>query len=237
MRNSRVFGWCVLATVGVLTIGASVATAQDQKQEKKPAAQGGEQAGGQEMQLPPGWTEQDMQACVEAGTPGAEHEYLAKGAGEWKGEGQMWMAPDTEPMPYECMSNVRMVMDGRYAKCDITSDIPGMGSFHGVGHYGYDNVAQEYVANWIDNHSTGMMTGTGKRSADGKKMEWVYKYNCPITKKPTKMRQVEQQMGEGKMKMEMFTVDPKSGKEYKMLSITFTRVGDAGGDRQAQRNR
>ena len=37
------------------------------------------------------------------------------------------------------------------------------------------------------------------------------------------MRQVEKVTGEKTMTMEMFTNDPKSGKEYKMLSYNFTK--------------
>ena len=45
------------------------------------------------MQLPPGWTAEDMQAMMAAGTPGKMHEHLAKDVGMWQGKTTMWMAP------------------------------------------------------------------------------------------------------------------------------------------------
>jgi len=133
------------------------------------------------------------------------------------------MAPDTEPMTTECTSTITALMDGRYTKCDLAGDMPGMGPFNGMGITGYDNVSQKFVGTWIDNHGTGIMQGTGELSADGKTMTWNYTYNCPMTKKPAVMRQVETMTGAKTMTMEMFANDPKSGKEFKMLRIEFTK--------------
>ncbi len=169
-----------------------------------------------EMQLPPGWSEADMQACMVAGTPGEMQAILAKGAGRWQGDCTMWMGPGTEPMPKSpgsCVST--MVMDGRYLKTEVAGDMPGMGPFMGTGYSGYDNVSGKFVAFWLDNHSTGFMNGTGELSKDGKTMTWNFSYNCPITKKPTIMREIDTWPNDHTMIMDMFATDPKSGKEYK----------------------
>ncbi len=50
-----------------------------------------------------------------------------------------------------------------------------------------------------------------------------YNHNCPLTKKPTVMREVETVTGPNTKTMEMFGIDPKGGKEFKMLSINLTR--------------
>ena len=34
------------------------------------------------------------------------------------------------------------LMDGRYIKCEMTGNMPGMGPFTGLGFYGFDNVSQ-----------------------------------------------------------------------------------------------
>jgi hypothetical protein len=115
------------------------------------------------------------------------------------------------------------IMDGRYTKVEWEGDMPGMGPYNGFGIYGFDNVSQEFVAIWIDNHSTGIMKGTGKLAADGKTLTWTYKHNCPITKKETTMRDVETVTGPNKKRLEMFGTDPKSGKEYKMMSVELTK--------------
>lgn len=200
-------------------VAGSIALAQPAK-DSKPAAPS---AGQPEMQLPPGWTEADMQACVQAGTPGKMHELLAKDIGVWEGKCKMWMAPGTEPMTSDCTSTVTGIMDGRYVKGVWEGDMPGMGPFRGEGVIGFDNVLQKFVGTWYDNHSTGIMTGTGELAADGKTMTWKYTYQCPITKKPTTMRQIERTTGEKTKSFEMFGTDPKSGAEYKMMSVEFTK--------------
>lgn len=182
-------------------------------------------AGQPQMTLPAGWTEADMQACMMAGTPGEQHAFLAEGAGVWYGKANMWMGPGSEPVSSDITTTITVVMDGRYVACETEGDMPGMGPFVGHGVYGFDNVSQKFVSSWIDNHSTGLMHGTGERSADGKTMTWKYTYNCPITKKPTVMREVERTTGPDSKTLEMFTIDPKSGKEYKMMEIAYTRRG------------
>lgn len=198
---------------------AFLAGAADEKgaQADKQAAQQGE------MPLPPGWTMEDMQACMMAGAPGKMHEFLKKQEGVWEGKTQMWMGPgESEPMRSDCTGTNTVIMDGRYMKSEIVGEMPGMGTFNGFGLVGYDNVSQKFVGTWIDNHSTGIMQGVGEMSEDGKTLNWKYTYNCPITKKQTVMRQVET-YGNNTMKMEAFVTDPKSGKEYKCMVIEFTR--------------
>lgn len=176
-----------------------------------------------EMKLPPGWTEEDMKACMLAGTPGKQHEHLAKSAGTWTGKTHMTMGPGGEVMKSECTMIMKPLMDGRYFQCEIKGDMPGMGPFLGVGTYGFDNVTQKFVATWIDNHGTGIMTGTGELSPDGKVLTWNYTFNCPITKKPAALREIQTTTGANTMTLEMHGADPKTGKEYKMMVIEYTK--------------
>lgn len=176
-----------------------------------------------EFKLPPGWTEADMQAMIAAGTPGRMHDHLAKGVGAWECKGTMWMSPDTPPMQSSGTMTLTPVMDGRYFKCEIVSEVPGMGTYLASGIYGYDNVQQKFVANFIDNHSTGIMTGTGELSPDGKTLTWTYTHTCPITKKPAVVREVETVTGPDARTLVAWGADPKSGKEFKMMSIELTR--------------
>src|SRR5688500_4796062 len=191
-----------LGFASVVVVGAIVASlaVADTKEKAAPAGDAKEA----QLQLPPGWTEADMMACIAAGTPGEQHKELAKGIGTWNGKNTMWMAPGAPPMTSETKSVVTPVMDGRYIKVEVTGEMPGMGPFHGVGLYGYDNVQQKYVATWIDNHSTGIMTGTGEATPDGKTLTYTYTYTCPVTKKPTKMREVHTSTGDKTATLEMF---------------------------------
>lgn len=176
-----------------------------------------------EMQLPPGWTMQDMQAVMEAGTPGKMHKWLAKDIGTWDAETTIWMTPDSEPMKSGGTATYTPMMDGRFIKCEIKGEMPGMGPYKGIGIYGYDNVSKNFVCSWIDNHSTGIMNGEGELSEDGKTLTWEFTHNCPLTKKPTAMREVETITGPNTKTFEMFGDDPKTGEEFKMMHIDYTK--------------
>lgn len=218
MNRKKLFAAASVATLGLAAAVGSVAIANNSPRDAKPKP-----AAQPEMKLPPGWTEADMQACVLAGTPGKQHEHLAKDAGVWHGKTTMWMAPGAEPMTSECTSTVTPMMDGRYTKVEMAGEMPGMGPYNGLGLYGFDNVSQQFVSTWMDNHSTGIMRGTGERSPDGRTMTWKFTFNCPVTKKPTVLREVETVTGPNTKTLEMFGAEPRSGREYKMMRIELTR--------------
>jgi hypothetical protein len=214
-----------VALVGIAALGTTLALAQDRQPEAPPMPE-----------LPPGWTEADAMACVIAGTPGEMHAFLAEGVGVWAGKSKMWMAPGAEPITSECTSTVTSVMDGRFIKIEVDGEMPGMGRFSGFGINGYDNVAETFQSMWIDNHSTGIMVGTGELSPDRKTLTWNYNYTCPINKKPAVMREVNRFAGENAMTLEMYGNDPKSGKEFKMMEIAFTRKSEPGALGDARKN-
>jgi len=213
-KNSYVFA--VVPAIALLLLAGIVVAAEPSKDSKAGAGQ-------PEMKLPPGWTHQDMQACAMAATPGKMHEELAKSVGVWRGKNTIWMAPGAEPMKTEGVTTNTAIMDGRYIKSEMTGDMPGMGPFAGLALYGFDNVSQKFVSTWIDNCGTGMMSGTGELSSDGKTLTWTYTYNCPIAKKLVTMREVETVTGPNTKTLEMFGPDPKTGKEFKMMAIEYTR--------------
>jgi hypothetical protein len=208
---------CAFVMVAPLVVGARAFA-----DEPKSAASAEAKA----PQLPPGWTEEDMQACILAGTPGKMHEYLRQGAGVWHGKSKMWMVPGAEPVESECVSTVSPIFDGRYTKCEMDGEMPGIGPFKGFGLYGFDNVSQKFVSTWVDNQSTGMMTGEGTLSDDGKVLTWNFTFNCPLTKKSTKLREIETITGPNTKTLEMHGTDPKSGREFKMMTIEFTKKSD-----------
>jgi len=215
MNRKCLFVVGLLAAFGAGTLLVAVAIA-DSAADSPPAGQG-------EMQLPPGWTAEDMQAMMAAGTPGKMQEYLAGDAGTWRGKTTMTMYPGAEPATSECTSTVTPIMDGRYVKVEMAGEMPGMGAFTGFGIAGFDNVSQKFVSTWIDNQSTGIGYGTGELSPDGKTLTWEFNFNCPITKKPTVMREVDTVTGPNSKTLEMFGPDPKTGKEFQMMTIELTK--------------
>lgn len=175
------------------------------------------------FELPPGWTMEDMEACTIAGTPGEMHELLRESVGVWTGVNQMWMAPGMDPMSSDTTWKITSIMDGRFIKTEVSGDMPGMGPFNGLGLTGYDNTAEKFVGDWVDNHSTAIMRGTGELSSDGTTLTWKYSYTCPITKKPATMREIQRLTSEGAMTFEMFCTDPKSGQEYKCMLVELEK--------------
>jgi hypothetical protein len=215
MNRNRLIASSLIAVIGLIIV-QSIAIGEPSK-DSKPAGQ-------PEIKLPPGWTEDDLKAEMMAGTPGKMHERLAKDVGVWQGKCSMWMPPGGgEPMKSDCTMTITSIMDGRYFKSEMSGEMAGMGPYNGFGIGGFDNVSQKFVSTWIDNHSTGILTGTGDLTPDGKTVNWNFTYNCPITKKPVVLRQIDTVTGPGAKTLEMFGADPKTGKEYKMMRIEFTK--------------
>jgi hypothetical protein len=210
----------VFAVTCLAILIGSLAWSQEKKDSpmKEPV-----QGAGEIPALPPGWTAEDLQKVMAAGTIGEMQKFLVAGQGEWAGKATMWMFPGAPPITFENMSTVTPIMDGRHIKVEVKWEIPGMGPYHGVGIYGYDNVTKTFVSSWIDNHSTGIMQGTGELSKDKKVLTWDYSHSCPITGKPTKMREVETIIDDNTRRLEMWGADPKSGKEFKMMQIDMKR--------------
>ncbi len=215
MKVSKLFVAVFAAAVGLAAMVGSLAIAESSKE--VPAA------GQLEMKLPPGWTMEDMQKFMVAATPGKMQERLAKDAGVWVCRNTTWMAPDTEPIMSEGKSTVTPMMDGRYTKCEMEGEMPGMGPYHGFAIYGYDNISKQFVCTWLDNYSTGFANGVGKLSDDGKTLTWEFTASCPILEKPVVMREIETVTGPNTKTMEMFGTDPKSGKEFQMMRLEMTR--------------
>lgn len=215
MNVTRLFSVAALAAIALAIGSVAIADPKDEKSDK-PAAPP------LEFKLPPGWTQADVEACMLAGIPGKMHEALAAEAGEWSGKATHWMGPDSDPIVSECTFVITPMLDGRFTKTEMKGEMPGMGPYHGFGVQGFDNVSQQFVGTWIDSYSTGIANGIGKRSDDGKTLTWNYTFNCPITKKPAVLRQVETTSGNTKH-IEMFGPDPKTGKEHKMMRFELTK--------------
>lgn len=207
-----------MAIAALVAVAGSIAFAQpgDKKTDKKQPEH--QPAQGQPAMTP------EQQACMEAGTPGEMHAKFAKEAGHWTAKTKSWEGPDAKPTDCEMTTNVTTIMGGRFLQCDVSGEMPGMGKFEGRGVYGFDNTSQKLQATWIDNVGTGQMIGTGEASTDGSTITWTYNYTCPVTKKATTMREVDRHVDENTKTITMFAIDPKTGKEYKMMEQTLKRT-------------
>ncbi len=215
MNARYLFAAASITALGLAAMAGAIATA-DGPGDEKPAEKS-------EQKLPPGWTAADMEAFMLAATPGKMHERLAREVGSWRGKNTMWCGPDSEPTTIDCTNTIAALLDGRFTKCEMAGEIPGMGPYSGLAITGYDNVSKKFVCSWIDNFGTGMALGEGDLSADGKVLTWNFTFNCPIQKKPVVMRQVETDTGKDSKTVESFGPDPKTGKEFKMMRIELVK--------------
>src|SRR5262245_41553539 len=80
-----------------------------------------------------------MEACMKAGTPGKEHEELAKCVGTWKVTGKHWVTSDAPPMESSGTSTFEMILGGRFLQEHHKGTMGDMGPFEGIGTLGFNN--------------------------------------------------------------------------------------------------
>lgn len=182
-------------------------------------AQGGAGgAGGKANDAPP--PNAEMQAWMEMGKPGAEHEKLAKKAGTWKTTTKWFGAPGEPPQTSEGSSVYRMTHGGRYLVEEFAGSAGGM-PFTGTGTTGFNNGTRKYEFAWVDSMGTQVMFCTGTIRPDGA-LEWSGEMWDPMQKKSCKQRGVERAIDADNFVSEMYNVGP-DGKEFKSLEIVYKR--------------
>lgn len=126
-----------------------------------------------------------MEAYMEAGTPGAPHEVLARSAGTWDVTVKMYMGP--EPTVSEATATTEVVMGGRFIRETVEGTFMGQ-PFHGVGITGYNNTAERYESTWMDNMSTTLYFYTGSANEAGNVLTFTGEFQDPATGQMVKQR-------------------------------------------------
>ena len=163
-----------------------------------------------------------MKAWMEAATPGEPHKMLAKSNGTWNGEVTMWMAPDAPPATSTATMTNKMVMDGRYQLSEMKGSFMGQ-PFNGMSTTAYDNVTKKFVSTWIDNMGTGIIKMEGPWDEANKTITLAGTMIEPSTGRECNMREVFKIIDDNTQLMEMYGPDPKTGKEFKSMTIKLTR--------------
>jgi hypothetical protein len=164
-----------------------------------------------------------MNAMIAYGTPGPMHAMLASWNGTWSGETTMWESEGAAPQTSTGTAVNSMIFDGRYQTSTHTGNMMGM-PFEGRSVMGYDNAQKKFVASWVDTWSTGIMNMSGNWDEGSKTLTLTG--TVPDIARPGKecnIREVFTVVDANTHKMEMYGPDPKTGKEYKMMSINMTR--------------
>jgi len=165
-------------------------------------------------------TEAMMEVYRKLGTPGPQHSLLASMAGSWTTKTNACMEPGKPPVESTGTSEQKMILGGRFLQQEFTGEMMG-GTFSGIGVTGYDNHTEKYVSIWMDSMGTGILYFEGSASAGGKIITQECHYDDPI-KGPMKWRSVTKIVDDNTHEFVMFGTD-KTGKEEKMMEITYTR--------------
>jgi hypothetical protein len=164
-----------------------------------------------------------MEKYIKAGTPGPEHQRMAKLAGNWTLQVTEWMAPGGAPQKSDATAEFKPLFGGRYLQEEVHGSM-GDQAFEGLGIQGFDNVTGEHVATWIDSMSTGMMLMRGRCAAGSKTCTMKGTTSDPVTSKEMPVTSTVTHMSDDNFKFEMFASGP-AGKPFKTLEIVYTRAG------------
>jgi Protein of unknown function (DUF1579) len=159
--------------------------------------------------------------------PGEYHKMLARSNGTWTGEGTIQFASDAPPV-YAGTSILinSMAMDGLYQVSEIKGNTtPGTGKpWTGLRITGYDNERKVFTRAMIgDGTSAGGVAMEGIWDEAGKSITMPFKKTDPSTGKEHNLKEVYRIIDENTEVLEIYSTDPKTNKEFKMLNIKWTR--------------
>jgi len=160
-----------------------------------------------------------MAEMMKLAAPGPQHEGFKKSVGKWKAVVKSWNGPG-EPVVSEGVSDNQLILGGRYLEQRFQSTMMGR-PFEGYGLNGFDNATRRYWFIWVDNMSTGLMSGWGDLDEAGKILTTTATTTGPDGK-PMDVKSVTQFMDDGTQVFTMYGVT--GGQEMKMMEITYTRM-------------
>ena len=162
-----------------------------------------------------------MEAMAKAGTPGEAHKKLDPMVGTFDVKAKMWMDPSKPAEESTGKTESKWVLGNRFVQENFEGTMMGQ-PFSGMGYWGYDNITKKYTGTWMDSMGTAMMNSTGKMDASGKVLTYTSMMNDPMTGKLVKITEKVTVTDNDHHMMEMWGPDP-SGKNYKMMEITYVR--------------
>lgn len=183
---------CWLAVVAVAGSIVGVTALAARPDEPKPGITGKIDSVTKQIEKAGEPVRRDMQACMEAtmkaAQTGPQHEILKSLAGKWDAHCTFYMDPSMPPSVSKGSCEMALDLGGRVLKQTFECSSPEMGSFSGLGWWGYDNVDQRWWCSWMDNMSTGSMMMYGQMDEKTKTIELKGQFTDPLTLKPATMR-------------------------------------------------
>jgi len=167
-----------------------------------------------------------MDKFKEYSTPSEGHKKLQQMAGKWTYTSKMWMTADAKPEESTGTSTMKMIFGGRYLEQEVKQKSHGS-NYDGMGLIGFNNLTKNYQTVWIDNMGTGIMEGTGSFDEATQTLTDNGKFTCPFTKAADHQRDYRTELkiaDKNNATFTMYSPDLDSGKEYKMMELTYKRV-------------
>ena len=156
-------------------------------------------------------------------TPSDGHKHFEFFVGTWKGDSNMWMAPNSKPEQTTHMAEGKLIMGGRYLEAHIKGKFQDM-PFEGRQLVGYDNMKKKFLTHWIDNMGTGFYPSSGSLDKTGKTRSESGVWVCPITGGDLNVRIITKIVDKDKFIMEMYTSGGMYGdNEFKNMETVYTR--------------
>jgi hypothetical protein len=199
----------IVACAGVFGLCAAVAVVRS---DEKPGQEGHEDMTPEIKAM--------HEAYMKAGTPGPEHERLAKMAGKWKADVQFWHGPG-EPETSLGVAEFKPILGGRYMEEIFNGEADGQ-PFEGRGISGYDNIKKKYIGLWMDSMSTSVLMTEGEWN-DAEKAVVSHADSVDPLGNKWHIRSVAREEGDNKQVYEMYKTGA-DGKEFKNLQVTYTRM-------------
>ncbi len=163
-----------------------------------------------------------MEAWANAGRVSEAHAGLARQAGQWRAEMEMWMSPDAPPVKAIYEVTRTMELEGRVLHEVWTGEFMGQ-PFHGIGRTGYNNTTEEYWSTWTDNMSTGLLTSNGMRQSHGS-IQMIGDFIDPVSSEQVATRSVWSFPDSNSERMEAY--ETRNGEEFMNMRIALTRLRD-----------
>lgn len=172
-------------------------------------------------------TEVNYTRVTDVAAPGTFHKMLARSNGTWTGEATMQFSADATPVNAgtSTLTNY-MAMDGLYQVSEIKGNITKiMGdSWTGLRITGYDNARKVFTRAMIgDGASAGGVGMEGAWNETTRSITMPFKKTDPATGKVRDLKEVYKIIDENTEVLEIYATDEKTGKEFKLLNVTWKR--------------
>ena len=167
----------------------------------------------------------EMQAWIEAATPGPQHRLMNYCIGEWQATWKHWFAPGQEAPPEQGICVNEWVLGGRFIKTTFRGTFMGM-PYEGVGYTGFDKVTGKFVSTWMDNMSTSIMYEMGSYDPDKKLFTYTSEMQQPtgVIAQQTTTVQI---INDNQHVMTFYQKLPGMEQPKKVMEVTFNRLKKA----------